>query len=264
MYGTHNELKEPFVPQLSLTSENLEAHNNNSTAFAFGKKIRSSRQSTRRSKKKKLPLLTTRSKATSKPNNLPPLPTIKNNHHNHHHHKNTTSRSSIRGLMTKRSHISLSSSTARLQRTNLNAMDMRTSRSTPNLKPYVHGSPGNTLINSLPLAGSLLITDQQRHDLLVELTATNERMNELMAQKQAALVRTLARTNRMLHKKIKHSATNTKWDHPLSARNKARAALQRIENPANLPPNSVPFVNTTKYGWRTNQDSSGACMGMGK
>ena len=191
--------------------------------------------------------------------NLPPLrlSTCNNNGNV------TSARSSIRSLMTKRSRIS-SSSTARLSRNN-HRQKMRTSRSTPTFRAYMEGSPGNTLVGSLQPSGSVLVANHRQKDLLLELSKTNERMKVLMEQRQAALLITLAKTNRMIHSKMEHAAHINPFDSTLSARRNARDALQRIEaKNVNLPKNIVPYKKISKFGWRTDQDSSGFIIGCGK
>ena len=196
----------------------------------------------------------TKKRAAPAPAPLPPLDT----------------RKSIRSLMSHRHH-----STARLT-TPLNQLHqtskphrLRTSRSEGGCfagVTYASGSLGHTLKTSLPHSGSVLIAHHRKNDLLAELGRTNERMKEIMEHRRAALEITLKKTNRMLHKKLIHQRDDF-WNCTKNERNKARNAIKNIENQyakkGSNRENMVPYKKTNQWGQRTNQDSSGCCIGMG-
>ena len=194
-----------------------------------------------------------RSKKLAAPAPLPPL----------------DARNSIRSLMSHCHH-----STARLT-TPLNQLHqtskphrLRTSRSEGCFAgvTYASGSLGHTLKTSLPPSGSVLIAHHRKNDLLAELGRTNERMKEIMEHRRAALEITLKKTNRMLHKKLIHQRDDF-WNCSKNERNKARNAIKNIENQyakkGSNRENMVPYKTTNQWGQRTNQDSSGCCIGMG-
>jgi hypothetical protein len=96
-------------------------------------------------------------------------------------------------------------------------------------------------------------------------------MKELIEHRKAALEITLAKTNRMLYKKLVHQRDDTSAfskNNSREERNKARIAIQSIESQyakrGENRENMVPFKKTTQWGWRTNQDSSAFCIGMGR
>ena len=68
------------------------------------------------------------------------------------------------------------------------------------------------------------------------------------------------------YKKLIHQRDDF-WNCTKNERNKARNAIKNIENQyaknGSNRENMVPYKKTNQWGQRTNQDSSGCCIGMG-
>ena len=99
-----------------------------------------------------------------------------------------------------------------------------------------------------------------------ELRETQERMNELMEQRKAHLMVSLAQTNIMLRKKLERTFRSD-WRTDPEVRRRAGNAIRAIEGgDATKGPGMLrlaPISRKTGFGWRETTDSSAFAIGAG-
>lgn len=183
------------------------------------------------------------------------------------------SRNSIRGLMLERRGQLRMSSSRSLPRLDRAASQGQTQSREGILKPRTARSIASSRctttprrIVDLPFEHKVLYSSNRRARLLEELRETQERMTELMEQRKAHLMVTLAQTNNMLRKKLEHTYRDESSNGP-ETRRRAREAVMAIEGgDATLGPGLrrlAPLARTNLTGTREHTDSSYFAIGAG-
>jgi hypothetical protein len=121
-------------------------------------------------------------------------------------------------------------------------------------------------LQALPRAHKVLYCSNRRGDLLEELRETQERMTELMEQRKANLIVSLAQTNHMIRAKLERTC-GSDWRTGPETRRRAREAVRAIEGgDATLGPGLLrlaPLSRKSTHGWRESTDSAGFAVGAG-
>lgn len=112
----------------------------------------------------------------------------------------------------------------------------------------------------------MLHCSNRRARLVEELRETQERMTELMEQRKAHLMVSLAQTNIMLRKKLERTFRGD-WRTDPETRRRAGNAIRAIEGgDATQGPGMLrlaPISRKTGFGWRESTDSSALAVGAG-